>query len=41
MATKKMLIDAAHPEEIRVAIMNENTLEELDVLVLFITDTSC
>ena len=31
MATKKMLIDAAHPEEIRVAIMNENTLEELDV----------
>ena len=26
-----MLIDAAHPEEIRVAIMNENTLEELDV----------
>jgi ribonuclease E len=31
MATKRMLIDAAHPEEIRVAIMNENTLEELDV----------
>ena len=26
-----MLIDAAHPEEIRVAIMNENILEELDV----------
>ena len=31
MATKRMLIDAAHPEEIRVAIMNENILEELDV----------
>jgi ribonuclease E len=31
MNTKKMLIDAAHPEEIRVAVMNGNTLEELDV----------
>jgi ribonuclease E len=31
MATKKMLIDAAHPEEIRVAVMDGNTLEELDV----------
>ena len=31
MATKRMLIDAAHPEEIRVAIMNENILEELDL----------
>jgi len=26
-----MLIDAAHPEEIRVAVMDGNTLEELDV----------
>ncbi len=31
MTTKRMLIDAAHPEEIRVAVMNGNTLEELDV----------
>jgi ribonuclease E len=31
MATKRMLIDAAHPEEIRVAVMDGNTLEELDV----------
>ena len=26
-----MLIDAAHPEEIRVAVMDGNTLEELDI----------
>ena len=31
MNTKKMLIDSAHLEEIRVAVMNGNTLEELDV----------
>ena len=31
MTAKRMLIDAAHPEEIRVAVMNGNTLEELDV----------
>ena len=31
MNTKRMLIDAAHLEEIRVAVMNGNTLEELDV----------
>ncbi|HJO87169.1 MAG TPA: Rne/Rng family ribonuclease, partial [Rhodospirillales bacterium] len=31
MATKRMLIDAAHPEEIRVAVMDGNQLEELDV----------
>jgi len=31
MTTKRMLIDAAHPEEIRVAVMDGTTLEELDV----------
>ena len=31
MNTKRMLIDAAHPEEIRVAVMDGKTLEELDV----------
>jgi len=31
MSTKRMLIDAAHPEEIRVVVMDGNTLEELDV----------
>ena len=31
MAIKRMLIDAAHPEEIRVAVMDGNTLEELDI----------
>jgi len=31
MTTKKMLIDAAHPEEVRVAILDGNTLEELDI----------
>jgi len=31
MATKRMLIDAAHPEEIRVAVIDGNQLEELDV----------
>ena len=31
MATKRMLIDAAHQEETRVALMNGNHLEELDV----------
>ncbi|MDP7600774.1 MAG: ribonuclease E/G, partial [Rhodospirillales bacterium] len=31
MATKRMLIDAAHSEEIRVAVMDGNQLEELDV----------
>ncbi len=29
--TKRMLIDAAHPEEIRVAVVDGNRLEELDV----------
>ncbi len=29
--SKRMLIDAAHPEEIRVAILNGNRLEEFDV----------
>ena len=32
MASKKMLIDAAHPEETRVAVMDGNQLEELDVV---------
>ncbi|MDP6173460.1 MAG: S1 RNA-binding domain-containing protein, partial [Rhodospirillales bacterium] len=31
MATKKMLIDAAHPEETRVAIIDGSKLNELDV----------
>jgi ribonuclease E len=31
MALKRMLIDAAHPEETRVAIMDGNHLEEFDV----------
>jgi len=31
MANKKMLIDAAHPEETRVAVMDGNQLEEFDV----------
>lgn len=31
MATKRMLIDAAHPEETRVAVLDGNRLEELDV----------
>ena len=31
MAHKRMLIDAAHPEETRVAVLNGNQLEELDV----------
>jgi len=31
MATKRMLIDAAHQEETRVALMDGNQLEELDV----------
>ena len=31
MATKRMLIDAAHQEETRVALLNGNQLEELDV----------
>jgi len=31
MITKRMLIDAAHPEEIRVAVMDGKTLEELDI----------
>lgn len=31
MANKKMLIDTAHPEETRVAVMDGNQLEELDV----------
>ncbi|MFL2781815.1 MAG: ribonuclease E/G [Rhodospirillales bacterium] len=29
--TKRMLIDAAHPEEVRVAVMDGNILEELDI----------
>ena len=31
MATKRMLIDAAHQEETRVALLNGTQLEELDV----------
>jgi len=31
MTHKRMLIDAAHPEETRVAVLNGNQLEELDV----------
>ena len=31
MATKKMLIDAAHPEETRVAIIVGSALNELDI----------
>jgi len=31
MITKRMLIDAAHPEEVRVAVMDGNILEELDI----------
>ena len=31
MTNKRMLIDAAHPEETRVAILDGNQLEELDV----------
>ena len=31
MSSKRMLIDAAHPEETRVAIMDGNHLEEFDV----------
>ncbi|MDP6841181.1 MAG: ribonuclease E/G, partial [Rhodospirillales bacterium] len=31
MALKRMLVDAAHPEETRVAIMDGNHLEEFDV----------
>ncbi len=33
--SKRMLIDAAHPEEIRVAILNGNRLEEFDVEAAF------
>ena len=33
MATKRMLIDASHPEETRVAIVNRNHLEDFDVEV--------
>ena len=33
MPTKRLLIDAAHPEEIRVAVVNGNRLEEFDVEV--------
>ncbi len=33
MATKRMLIDASHPEETRVAIVNKNHLEDFDVEV--------
>ena len=31
MATKRMLIDATHPEETRVVVLSGNRLEELDV----------
>ena len=31
MTNKRMLIDAAHPEETRVAVLDGNQLEELDV----------
>ncbi|MGB0683761.1 MAG: Rne/Rng family ribonuclease [Magnetovibrionaceae bacterium] len=31
MATKRMLIDATHPEETRVVVLNGNRLEEFDV----------
>ena len=33
MTTKRMLIDASHPEETRVAIVNRNHLEDFDVEV--------
>ena len=33
MATKRMLIDASHPEETRVAIVSRNHLEDFDVEV--------
>jgi ribonuclease E len=33
MATKRMLIDASHPEEIRVAVIDGNRLDEYDVEV--------
>jgi ribonuclease E len=33
MATKRMLIDASHPEEMRVAVVDGNRLEEYDVEV--------
>jgi len=33
MATKRMLIDASHPEETRVVIVNGNRLEDFDVEV--------
>ena len=33
MATKRMLIDALHPEETRVAVLDGNRLEEIDVEV--------
>ena len=32
MTNKRMLIDAAHPEETRVAVMDGRQLEELDVV---------
>lgn len=31
MSTNRMLIDAAHPEETRVAVLNENRLHDFDV----------
>jgi ribonuclease E len=33
MSTKRMLIDAAHPEETRVVVLNGNKLDEFDVEV--------
>ena len=33
MATKRMLIDATHPEETRVVVLNGNHLENFDVEV--------
>ena len=33
MATKRMLIDATHPEETRVVVLNGNHLEDFDVEV--------
>ena len=33
MATKRMLIDASHPEETRVLVVNKNKLEDFDVEV--------
>jgi len=35
MTTKRMLVDASHPEETRIVITNGNRLEEFDFEVIF------